>query len=161
MPQMKCFNEIGKIQRWYEDILEKANGRNGDEWLEEFKLNYNDLPIIKENMNACAYLIGCQLGFVRNIDQVKPPKEVLIRAFEQRLKRLNELYPEGIAHMQNTMKYRFKRKFEVSEHYLLKLSDDDWYKKLPDKIFIIKHKYPEVINEDTFQNEQINELDLD
>ena len=128
--------------RHYEDILMHAsNEKYGHSLLETWDIYLEDINQIREEYDFLRYLIGVQLGLVRETGVDKPSIEVVNRCLTRHLNFLDKIHKCNAKTYKEHRSPFMQREFKVCKHYLFQFSLNGWYKRLPDRIVAFEEKY--------------------
>ena len=142
---MKYFQGVADILNHYDNILEnfREDRKYGLSLLETWDVYPKDKEDIIEEREVLRYLLGCQLGLVREENAKKPTLEVVERCFNRQIAFMNKNHRIDDFNVNKYPNPIVKKEFKACRHYLFKFSLPAWYEKLPAEILTFDNKYPD------------------
>lgn len=140
--KIKYFQGVAEIMRHYEDILfHFSNEKYGHLLLETWDVYPEDINEIREEYDFLRYLLGVQLGLVRETGVEKPSVEVVNRCLNRHLAFIKKIHKCDERTYKEHRSPFIKNEYKACKHYLFQFSLNGWYKRLPDKIISFEEKY--------------------
>lgn len=139
---MKYFQTIADIEKHYTEIKRNFNNNKYSiGLLESWSIYPKDKPYIEEEAEVLRYLVGCQLGFVRDTKVKKPTLAVVQRLFNRHLAFLKEVHGCHEGNVNKHPSILSRKEYKACKHYLFKFSLPGWVKKLPKELLTVEEKY--------------------
>ncbi|AJD93516.1 hypothetical protein JMA_41990 (plasmid) [Jeotgalibacillus malaysiensis] len=140
---MKYFQSIAQMEKHYVEILSQFDEKrkHGLSLLESWNIFPKDKEDIIEEREALRYLVGCQIGVVREQNAVKPKVEVIERCLTRHIYFLESTFGLTDENVNKSTDIISKKEFKACRHYLFKLSLPAWYEALPAEILTFENKH--------------------